>query len=126
LREKQTIAERLVTTVRLGEIKVGSENQITSLNFDPNQLTIQKDKLYVADMNNIKKEEYQRDEEKVAAMKKHMEEIKKIKKIKDDAAEITMHHNRNESFKICVDVENFTICIGGRTLIDEAALKINF
>jgi ATP-binding cassette subfamily F protein 3 len=120
---KAIIAERLITTVKLGDIKVGSENQITSLNFDPNQLTIQKDKLYVADVNQIMKQEYVRDLEKVQAMKKHMEEIKKIK---DEAAEITIHHNRSESFKIDINVENFTICIGGRTLIEEASLKINF
>jgi ATP-binding cassette subfamily F protein 3 len=120
---KALIAEKLTNTVKLGEIKVGSENQITSLNFDPNQLTIQKDKLYVADINNIVKDDYIRDEEKVLAMKKHMEEIKKIK---EEAAEITMHHNRNESFKVDIIIENFTICIGGRTLIEEASLKINF
>lgn len=120
---KAIIAEKLDRTVKLGQVKVGSENTITSLSFDPNLLTLDKDKLYTADMQVSKKAEYVIDDEKRDALKRHMEEMKKMK---DAAPEVTMHHNRDESHKVDIIVENFTISIGGRTLMDEAQIRISY
>jgi ATP-binding cassette, subfamily F, member 3 len=121
---KALLAQRLDKAVKLGDIKVGSENTITSLNFDPNQLTLDKEKFYAKDIQSSKKhEDYIPDQEKIDAMKKHMQEIKKMK---ENMSEIYLHHNRDESHKVDISVPNFTISIGGRTLIDDASLKINF
>lgn len=120
---KAIIAERLEKTVKLGDVRVGSENTITSLNFDPNQLTFEKEKLYAVDIQLTKNAEWVVDKEKVDAMKKHMEEIKKMK---DTISEITMHHDRDESHKVDIIIPSFTISIGGRTLMDESSLKISY
>ena len=121
---KALLAQRLEKAIKLGEIKVGSENTITSLNFDPNLLTLDKEKLYAKDIQNTPKHaDYVPDKEKIDAMKKHMDEIKKMK---ENMTEIYIHHNRDESHKVDISVPNFTISIGGKTLIDDAALKINF
>lgn len=121
---KAILAQRLEKAVKLGDIKVGSENTITSLNFDPNLLTLDKEKLYAKDIQNSQKHaDYVPDQEKIDAMKKHLDEIKKMK---ESMTEIFIHHNRDESHKVDISVPNFTISIGGRTLIDDASLKINF
>ena len=121
---KALLAQRLEKAIKLGEIKVGSENTITSLNFDPNLLTLDKEKLYAKDIQNTPKHaDYVPDKEKIDAMKKHMDEIKKMK---ENMTEIYIHHNRDESHKVDISVPNFTISIGGKTLIDDASLKINF
>lgn len=121
---KALLAQRLDKAVKLVDIKVGSENTITSLNFDPNLLTLDREKLYAKDIQSSKKHaDYVPDQEKIEAMKKHMEEIKKMK---ENMSEIFIHHNRDESHKVDISVPNFTISIGGKTLIDDASLKINF
>ena len=120
---KAIIAERLDKAVKLGEVKVGSENTITSLSFDPNQLTFEKDKLYAQDIQFSSKAEYKADADKVEAMKKHLEEVRKMKV---SISEISIHHDRDESHKVDIIVPNFTISIGGRTLIDDASLKIAY
>lgn len=120
---KAILAERLDKAVKLGELKVGSENTITSLNFDPNSLTFEKHKLYAQDIQNVSQREYVVDSEKVEAMEKHLEEVRKMK---ESVAEITIHHDRDESHKVDIIVPNFTISIGGRTLIEDASLKISF
>jgi ATP-binding cassette subfamily F protein 3 len=121
---KAILAQRLEKAVKLGDIKVGSENTITSLNFDPNLLTLDKEKFYAKDIQSSQKHpDYVPDQDKIDAMKKHMEEIKKTK---ENMTEIFIHHNRDESHKVDISVPNFTISIGGRTLIDDASLKINF
>jgi ATP-binding cassette subfamily F protein 3 len=120
---KAILAERLDRAVKLNEVKVGSENTITSLSFDPNQLTFEKDKLYAQDIQFTKKEEYKADKEKVDAMKKHMEEVKKMK---ETVSEVTIHHDRDESHKVDIIIPSFTISIGGRTLIEDASLKISY
>ena len=56
-------------------------------------------------------------------LKRHMEEVLKSKSA---APDIIMHHNRDESFKIDINIPNFTISIGGKTLLDEASLQISF
>jgi ATP-binding cassette subfamily F protein 3 len=120
---KAILAERLDRAIKLGEMKVGSENTITSLSFDPNQLTFEKDKYYAQDIQNVKKEEYKPDKEKIDAMKKHLEEVRKMK---ESISEIQIHHDRDESHKVDIIIPNFTISIGGRTLIDDASLKISY
>jgi ATP-binding cassette subfamily F protein 3 len=120
---KALIAERLEKTVKLGEVKVGSENTITSLSFDPNQLTFEKDKLYAQDIQFSTKAEYKADAEKVDAMRKHLEEVRKMK---ESISEISIHHDRDESHKVDIIIPNFTISIGGRTLIEDASLKISY
>jgi ATP-binding cassette subfamily F protein 3 len=121
---KAIVAERLNRAVKLSEVKVGSANTITSLSFDPNLLTMEKDKLYAAGMQNDTTIcQYVQDKDKVEAMKKHMAEMKKIK---EAAPEILIHHNRDESHKVDINIDSFTISVGGRTLIDEATLKVAY
>lgn len=121
---KAIIAEKLNRAVKLSDVKVGSANTITSLSFDPNLLTLEKDKLYAAGMQNDKSiGQYVQDKEKVEAMKKHMAEIKKVK---EAAPEILIHHDRDESHKVDIIIDSFTISIGGRTLIDDAQLRIAY
>jgi ATP-binding cassette subfamily F protein 3 len=121
---KAIVAERLNKSVKLSDVRVGSENIITSLTFDPNQLTLQKDKLYAQDIQNDKAYgAYKQDKEKVLAMQKHMDEMKKIK---SSGPEVLIHHNRDESHKVDIIIDSFTISVGGKTLIDDASLKIAY
>lgn len=121
---KAIIAEKLTKVVKLSDVKVGSANTITSLSFDPNLLTLEKDKLYAADIQNDKTiGQYVVDKEKIEAMRKHLTEIKKIK---EASPEILIHHNRDESHKVDIIIDSFTISIGGRTLIEDAQLKVSY
>lgn len=121
---KAIIAEKLNRAVKLSDVKVGSANTIISLSFDPNQLTIDKEKLYAADIQNDKTTcAYVVDKEKIEAMKKHMAELKKLK---EACPEILIHHNRDESHKVDIIIDSFSISIGGKTLIDEASLKVAY
>jgi ATP-binding cassette subfamily F protein 3 len=120
---KAILAKKLDRAVKLGEMKVGSENTITSLSFDPNQLTFDRARLYAQDIQNEGTKEYVVDKEKVAAMQKHLEEVRKMK---ESISQITIHHDRDESHKVDIIIPTFTISIGGKTLIEEASLKISF
>lgn len=115
---KVIVADRLKNSITLGSIQVGSENKITSLNFDASQLTKEKN---VQDITVSKKEEFSK--EISDDFRKHMEEYQALK---DATPQITMHHDRDESYRVDIKVDSFTIHIGGKTLFDEAALKINF
>lgn len=115
---KVIVADRLVDSVTLGDIQVGSENKITSLNFDASQLT--REKAY-QEVVVTHKEKFHK--ELSEDFVKHMEEISHSKASMPD---IIMHHDRDESFKVDINIETFTISIGGRTLMEDASLKINF
>ena len=52
---KAIIAERLTEPIKLSEISVGSKNKINSINFDPNALTFQVDKLYTETVTGLGK-----------------------------------------------------------------------
>jgi ATP-binding cassette subfamily F protein 3 len=39
--------------------------------------------------------------------------------------ELVIHHDRSESHKVDINIENVTISIGGKTLLEDANLKIN-
>jgi hypothetical protein len=73
---KAIIAEKLNKTVKLSDIKVGSENTITSLNFDPNIFVFEKPKdlIELQGLNLIIKHK-----DKSEALMKHLENIAKSK-----------------------------------------------
>ena len=122
---KAIIAERLQNPIRLNDIRVGSGNTITSLSFDPNALTFEVDKMYAQGIESsvAKRPEYVADKEKIKAMEAFMEEMRKQK---ESIEEITIYHDKDESHRCDIIVPNFTIHIGGKTLIDDASLKISF
>lgn len=122
---KAIIAERLQNSIRLNDIKVGSGNTITSLSFDPNALTFEMDRMYSQGIESsvAKRPEYVADKEKIKAMEAFMEEMRKQK---ESLEEVTIYHDKDESHKVDIIVPNFTIHIGGKTLIDDASLKISF
>ena len=116
---KAIIAERLTKAVKLSDVKVGSENTITSLNFDPNLFVFekQKDLIELQGMSNIVKKD------KSEALIKHLENVAKSK---ENLPELQMHHSRDESHKVDIIVPSFTISIAGKTLMEDSPLKINF
>ena len=123
---KAIIAVRLQNSVRLNDIKVGSGNTITSLSFDPNALTFEMDRMYAQGIESSsiqKRPEYVADKEKIKAMQQFMEEMRKQK---ETLEEVTIYHDKDESHRVDIIVPNFTIHIGGKTLIDDASLKISF
>ena len=123
---KAIIADRLQNSVRLNDIKVGSGNTITSLSFDPNALTFEMDRMYAQGIESSsiqKRPEYVADKEKIKAMQQFMEEMRKQK---ETLEEVTIYHDKDESHRVDIIVPNFTIHIGGKTLIDDASLKISF
>lgn len=122
---KAIIAERLQNPIRLNDIRVGSGNTITSLSFDPNALTFEVDKMYAQGIESsvAKRPEYVADKEKIKAMEAFMEEMRKQK---ESIEEVTIYHDKDESHRCDIIVPNFTIHIGGKTLIDDASLKISF
>ncbi len=115
---KVILADKLKDSVSLGNIQVGSENRITSLNFDANSLTREK---MVQAIQISEKEAFTK--EVSEDFKKHMEEVQKAKAA---TTEIIMHHDRDESHKVDIKIDNFTISIGGKTLMDDAQLRINY
>ena len=125
---KAIVAEKLKNPIRLCDIHVGSKNTITSLSFDPNALTYQLEKFYAKGMetsnNNTENNNvFVISEEKRKAMKEFMDEQKRQK---EAIEEITLNHNKDESHKVDINVPTFTLHIGGKTLLDDATLKISF
>ena len=117
---KAIIAEKLEKSIKLSDMRVGSQNTITSLNFDPKSLTVEHDKVLldftgteVISGKNTKSE----------GLRKHMEEMEKAKA---GLSELIIHHSRDESHKVDINIPSFTIQVGGKTLLEDAALKINF
>ena len=122
---KAIIAEKLEDPTRLCDIQVGSNNTITSLNFDPLSLTFNVEKLYAKGMiqGNAKITEFYIDPSKKKAMEEYLEEMRRQKELSED---YSIHHIKDESHKVDINVPSFTIHIGGKTLLNEAELKISF
>lgn len=122
---KAIVAERLQNPIRLDNVKVGSNNTIVSLNFDPNALTFDMDRMYGKGMTGQieKRKEYVPDKEKVKAMNDFMKEMEKQRELIE---EVTINHDRDESHKCDIMIPSFTMHIGGKTLIDEGNLKIAY
>ena len=100
-------------------MRVGSLNTITSLNFDPKSLAMDKDRVLVDYTGmNIAGPKTKSD-----GLKKHMEEMEKQKA---GLSELIIHHTRDESHKVDINIPTFLIQIGGKTLLEDASLKINF
>ena len=121
---KAIIAEKLEDPTRLCDIKVGSNNTITSLNFDPQNLTFDVEKLYskVIQGNN-NKNEFIIDPSKKKEMEEYLNEMRRQKELSED---YSIHHIKDESHKVDINIPSFTIHIGGKSLLNEAELKINF
>ena len=117
---KAIIAEKLGKSVKLSDIKVGSENTITSLNFDPNLFVFEK-KEDLIELQGMQATTGVKNRSE--ALIKHLENVKKAK---EGMPELNMHHSRDESHKIDINVPLFTMHIAGKTLMEDAALKINF
>ena len=115
---KVILADKLKDSISLNKIQVGSENKITSLNFDTSALT--RERMVMA-VHLSEKEAFSK--EVSEDFKKHMEEIQKAK---SDIPQVIMHHDRDESYKVDIKVDNFTISIGGKTLLEDAQLRINY
>lgn len=115
---KVILADRLKDSISLGNIQVGSENKITSINFDARELTKEKN---VTAVHLSQKEAFTK--EVSDDFKKHMDEVQKSKSSTPD---IIMHHNRDESHKVDIKLDNFTISIGGKTLLEDSQLRINY
>ena len=125
INRKAIIAEQLLQPIKLSEISVGSKNKINSINFDANALTFQIDKYYVDTVvGKEEKKEYVSDKNKIKEMKEFMEMMKKEKMMAMTDTEI--NHERNESHKVDINIPSFTIHIGGKTLLEDANLKIAF
>ena len=124
---KAIVAEKLKNPIRLCDIHVGSKNTITSLSFDPNALTYQLEKFYAKGMetsdNSNAEIKFVSSEEKIKAMMDYMEDMKRKK---EEIEEITINHNKDESHKVDINVPTFTLHIGGKTLLEDATLKISF
>lgn len=115
---KVFLADKLKDSISLGSIQVGSVNKITSLNFDANELTKEKN---VTSVQISEKEKFTK--EISDDFRKHMEEVQLSKSALPD---IIMHHDRDESYKVDIRIDAFTISIGGKTLLEDASLRINF
>ena len=119
------IAERLQDPVRLSEVAVGSKNKITSINFDANALTFQADKLFTQSVTGREiKKDFVVDKNKIKEMNEFMEMVKREKMLA--VSDFSINHEKNESHKVDINVPAFTIHIGGKTLIEDASLKIAF
>ncbi len=122
---KAIIAELLTEPIKLSDISVGSKNKINSINFDANALTFQIDKLYTDTVVGLEqKKEYVSDQNKIKEMNDFMEMVKKEKLLA--MSDVQINHDRNESYKIDINIPSFTIHIGGKTLLEDANLKIAF
>ena len=122
---KAIIAEKLEDPTRLCDIQVGSNNTITSLNFDPQTLTFDVEKLYAKGMiqGNVNRNEFKVDPSKKKAMEAYLEEMRRQKELSED---YSIHHFKDESHRVDINIPSFTIHIGGKTLLNEAELKISF
>lgn len=116
---KAIIAEKLTKAVKLSDVKVGSENTITSLNFDPNAFVFEKKEVFELEGVVIETTSKNKSE----ALMKHLENVKKSK---ENLPQLVMHHSRDESHKVDIIVPSFTISIGGKTLMEDSPLKISF
>lgn len=123
---KAIIAERLDNPIRLCDIHVGSYNQIKSLNFDPNEITFRLDKYYTESENpsSSKKPVYVADKARIKEMNVFIANMKREKELA--LLEVELNHNKDESHRVDINVPAFTIQIGGKTLIEDATLKIAF
>ena len=122
---KAIIAEQLLQPIKLSDISVGSKNKINSINFDANALTFQIDKYYVDTVVGLEeKKEYVSDKNKIKEMNEFMEMMKKEKMMA--MSDVQINHDRNESHKVDINIPTFTIHIGGKTLLEDANLKIAF
>ena len=122
---KAIIAEQLIQPIKLSEISVGSKNKINSINFDTNALTFQIDKLYTDTVvGKEEKKEYVTDKNKIKEMNEFMEAMKKEKMMA--MSDVEINHERNESHKVDINIPAFTIHIGGKTLLEDANLKIAY
>ena len=122
---KAIIAEQLIQPIKLSEISVGSKNKINSINFDTNALTFQIDKLYTDTVvGKEEKKEYVTDKNKIKEMNEFMEMMKKEKMMA--MSDVEINHDRNESHKVDINIPAFTIHIGGKTLLEDASLKIAY
>lgn len=117
---KAIIAEKLIGSIKLNEVKVGSTNYITSLSFDPKAITAKKEVSYI---QSGLVEESKQPKEKSKALVKHLEELKKLKMT---SPTIVNHSERTISFKVNINCTGFDISLGGKTLFEAADLKINF
>ncbi len=122
---KAIIAEKLEDPTRLCDIQVGSNNTITSLNFDPQTLTFDVEKLYAKGMiqGNINRTEFIVDPSKKKEMEAYLKEMRRQKELSED---YNIHHIKDESHKVDINIPSFTIHIGGKTLLNDAELKICF
>ena len=125
LTRKAIVAEQLVQPIKLSDISVGSKNKINSINFDANALTFQIDKYYTDTVvGKEEKKEYVSDKNKIKEMNDFMEMMKKEKMLA--MSDVEINHDRNESHKVDINIPAFTIHIGGKTLLEDANLKISF
>jgi ATP-binding cassette subfamily F protein 3 len=125
LSRRAIIAEKLKQPIKLSEISVGSKNKINSINFDANALTFHIDKLYTETVTGLEqKKEYVADKNKIKEMNEFMETIRREKLLA--MTEVEINHDKNESHRIDINIPTFTIHIGGKTLLEDATLKIAF
>ena len=119
------IADMLAKPIRLSDISVGSKNKINSINFDANALTFQVDKLYTDTVTGLEeKKEYIADKKKIKEMNNYLEKTKQEKLLA--MSDVELNHDKNESHKVDINIPTFTIHIGGKTLMEDATLKIAF
>ena len=122
---KAIIAERLTEPIKLSEISVGSKNKINSINFDANALTFHVENLYTDTVTGLeKKKEYVADKAKIKEMNDFMEMMKREKMLA--MSDVEINHDKNESHRVDINIPTFTIHIGGKTLLDDATLKISY
>ena len=125
LSRKAIIAEKLVQPIKLSDISVGSKNKINSINFDANSLTFHVDKLYTETVTGLEqKKEYVADKNKIKEMNEFMDMVKREKMLA--MSDVEINHDRNESHKVDINIPTFTIHIGGKTLLEDATLKISY
>ena len=125
LSRRAIIAEKLKQPIKLSEISVGSKNKINSINFDANALTFTIDKLYTETVTGLEqKKEYVVDKNKIKEMNEFIEAVKREKLLA--MTEVEINHDKNESHRIDINIPTFTIHIGGKTLLEDATLKIAF
>ena len=125
LTRRAILADRLTEPIKLSEISVGSKNKINSINFDANALTFQVDKLYTDTVTGLEqKKEYVTDQNKIKEMNDFMEMVKREKLMA--MSDVEINHDKNESHKVDINIPAFTIHIGGKTLLEDATLKISF
>ena len=125
LSRRAIIAEKLQQPIKLSDISVGSKNKINSINFDANALTFHIDKLYTDTVTGLEqKKEYVADKNKIKEMNDFMEMIKQEKILA--MSDVEINHDKNESHKVDINIPTFTIHIGGKTLLEDATLKIAY